>query len=304
MGSTSYDEARDPNDPTWAGASWYGPSTGEYWIINPREYADPRKHGPAYQQRARQAAAGIAGDAIEDEAVTAGPTQAAEGASGTLGGEAPVHASAGQAWTYDSRTAREREPRVSRAQAREREQARAREAMRGQAPARPWSSASVHPGEAAPAPGMLPALNASPREWIGGPADDPIRRLGIALVAWPPLGLAAAAVIGDLTGCSTFSASCGGSEPLLPWLAQAGILGLLLLLPPIARLLAGGSMAVFLALIPISAFLLAVGGAGAPQAGTALWFLLAVAWIAGIAWSLVELRRRRAAVPMGPGART
>ncbi len=60
MGSTSYDEARDPkdpNDPTWSGASWYGPSTGEYWIINPREYADPRKHGPEYQSRARRMAA-------------------------------------------------------------------------------------------------------------------------------------------------------------------------------------------------------------------------------------------------------
>ena len=48
MGSTSYDEARDVNDPTWSGASWYGPSSGEYWIVNPREYADPRKHGPEY----------------------------------------------------------------------------------------------------------------------------------------------------------------------------------------------------------------------------------------------------------------
>ena len=35
MGSTSYDEARDANDATWSGASWYGPSSGEYWIVNP-----------------------------------------------------------------------------------------------------------------------------------------------------------------------------------------------------------------------------------------------------------------------------
>ncbi len=46
MGSTSYDDARDHSDATWSGASWYGPTTGEYWIVNPREYADPRKHGP------------------------------------------------------------------------------------------------------------------------------------------------------------------------------------------------------------------------------------------------------------------
>ena len=31
---------------------------GTYWTINPREYADPRKHGPEYQARARRAAAG------------------------------------------------------------------------------------------------------------------------------------------------------------------------------------------------------------------------------------------------------
>ncbi|HEX5239448.1 MAG TPA: hypothetical protein VFW20_00450, partial [Candidatus Limnocylindrales bacterium] len=53
MGSTSYDEARDASDPRWAGASWYGPTTGEYWIVNPREYADPRKHGPGYSSRGR-----------------------------------------------------------------------------------------------------------------------------------------------------------------------------------------------------------------------------------------------------------
>ena len=73
-----------------------------------------------------------------------------------------------------------------------------------------------------------------------------MRRLGLALVAWPPIGLAAAAAIGEVTGCSAYSADCAGTEPLLPWLAQAGILGLLLLLPPFARLLAGGTVAVLL----------------------------------------------------------
>ncbi|HJW22698.1 MAG TPA: J domain-containing protein, partial [Candidatus Limnocylindrales bacterium] len=29
LGSTSYDEAREPTDRHWAGASWYGPTTGE-----------------------------------------------------------------------------------------------------------------------------------------------------------------------------------------------------------------------------------------------------------------------------------
>jgi curved DNA-binding protein CbpA len=57
-GSTSYDEAiSEPFEPDWQGGSWYGESSGTYWTINPREYADPRKHGPEYQARARQAAA-------------------------------------------------------------------------------------------------------------------------------------------------------------------------------------------------------------------------------------------------------
>ncbi|HXI45299.1 MAG TPA: DnaJ domain-containing protein, partial [Candidatus Acidoferrales bacterium] len=66
LGSTSYDEARDPADPRWAGASWYGPTTGEYWIVNPREYADPRKHGPGYRSRGRAAGPDDAGDDVGD----------------------------------------------------------------------------------------------------------------------------------------------------------------------------------------------------------------------------------------------
>lgn len=47
-----------PLDPEWEGGAWYGPSSGTYWTLNPREYADPRKHGPEYLARARRAAAG------------------------------------------------------------------------------------------------------------------------------------------------------------------------------------------------------------------------------------------------------
>ncbi len=131
--------------------------------------------------------------------------------------------------------------------------------------------------------------------------DDPIRRLGVALVAWPPIGIAAAAVIGDVTGCAVYSADCGGTEPFLPWLAQAGILGLLLLLPPLARLLAGGAVGILVALVPLTAFLVAVGGTGAPQAGFALAFLLGIAWLAGVGWA-IALSRRRGIAPGGVGA--
>lgn len=121
-----------------------------------------------------------------------------------------------------------------------------------------------------------------------------MRRLGLALVAWPPIGLAAAAAIGELTGCSAYSAECGGSDVLLPWLAQAGILGLLLLLPPLARLFVGGTIAVLLALVPITAFLLVLGAGGAPQAALVMAGLLALAWLGGVGWAAFAGRRRRA----------
>ena len=54
LGSTTYDEVDEVFEPGWGGASWYGPSSGTYWTLNPREYADPRKHGPEYQARARR----------------------------------------------------------------------------------------------------------------------------------------------------------------------------------------------------------------------------------------------------------
>lgn len=69
LGSTSYDEVDEAFEPAWGGGSWYGPSTGTYWTLNPREWADPRKHGPEYEARARRAAAGPA----RGEETTASP---------------------------------------------------------------------------------------------------------------------------------------------------------------------------------------------------------------------------------------
>lgn len=53
LGTTTYDGV-GAEDESWHGASWYGVSTGTYWTINPKEYADPRKHGPEYLARGRR----------------------------------------------------------------------------------------------------------------------------------------------------------------------------------------------------------------------------------------------------------
>ena len=103
-----------------------------------------------------------------------------------------------------------------------------------------------------------------------------------------------------MTGCAVYSAECGGTEPLLPWLAQAVILGLLLLLPPVARILAGGALGILVGLVPLTAFLVAVGGSGAAQAGFALAFFLGLAWLLGVAWGITQARRRPDAARAGP----
>ena len=66
--------------PGVGGGSWYGPSSRTYWTINPREYADPRKHGPEYQARARRAARAEA-DGTSETAASAGPSTAAGAAT-------------------------------------------------------------------------------------------------------------------------------------------------------------------------------------------------------------------------------
>lgn len=312
MGSTSYDDARDHGDAAWSGASWYGPTTGEYWIVNPREYADPRKHGPDYQSRAKRPSGSEAPDEIgvdpaadwttEPTPVDAAPDGNASGGRATEGEPPPRPRATGSARANAATGAwRAGGPSPNRESTSRRWASEASQPS-GSTWDTPGSDAPrrdgapfARPGEAAPDALGVAAFAAASRAWLGGPADDPIRRLGLALVAWPPIGLAAAAVIGDVTGCSVYSADCGGAEPLLPWLAQAAILGLLLLLPPLTRLLAGGAVAVLFALVPITALLVAVGGTGAPQAGFALATLLGVAWLVGVGWSAMALRRRQAA---------
>jgi hypothetical protein len=262
LGSTSYDEARDATDASWSGASWYGPTTGEYWIVNPREYADPRKHGPDYQSRARRPAY----DELPGEPGGEDPASATWGADDTPAdpvdgrgpdrtwpsGAAPGGPRGAAAPTAGSGAGRGRWAGLSSEPAWDASAGAAGTAPSGAAGSggagatatRPRRRASWDaPGDAGFDPSWPPPFMSTGRDWLGGPADDPVRRLGLALVAWPPIGLAAAAAIDGITGCSIHSADCGGTEPLLPWLAQAGILGLLLLLPPIARLLAGGTVA-------------------------------------------------------------
>ena len=104
LGSTSYDAAEDePFEPEWAGGTWYGASSGTYWTLNPKEYADPRKHGPAYQRRARRRL-----DGLEPEEDGDDPSFSGEGFGGpesetAAGGERRREGFDGR-WAYPDET--------------------------------------------------------------------------------------------------------------------------------------------------------------------------------------------------------
>lgn len=106
-GSTSYDGAL-PFEPEWQGATWYGPSSGTYWTVNPREYADPRKHGPGYLARGRTASP-FPGTSRRPAGGTAAGDAAAHGAAAAHGtaGTAGMATAGSHAGTRDGASAGE-----------------------------------------------------------------------------------------------------------------------------------------------------------------------------------------------------
>jgi hypothetical protein len=122
-----------------------------------------------------------------------------------------------------------------------------------------------------------------------------MRRIVRALAAWPPLGVAAAALIGEATGCAGFEATCTPPADLYPWFAQGAIILALLAAPVVARILAGGTAAVAILAFPVAA-VLSAGGANYDRARgpAALIAVLAVVWAAGVGATLLRRTATRA----------
>jgi hypothetical protein len=124
-----------------------------------------------------------------------------------------------------------------------------------------------------------------------GPTDA-TGRLGIALLAWAPIGLAVAGIVNQVTGCATYALTCDGTDQLLPWIAQPAILGLLLLIPILARVFAAGTIGLLIGLVPGMAALIAFGGAHAAAAGALLALIAAIAWLIGVGWAIRVILRK------------
>jgi hypothetical protein len=321
-GSTSYEGAdQEPFEPGWSGATWYGASSGTYWTINPKEYADPRKHGPEYQARARRSRGGpiVDGpieepDAVDraDESTAAEPTPAerSRGAAPDQPGpngetdDPPTtdEVAAGQPRHGQGGRRRWPDGAGSRSPA---GAASATAASAGAATARAASAASAPSAAGARVGGRGPGDGAPPsaglRSWLEEPRDDggfrgpllrrpttPTGRLAMAILGWPPLGVFAAAAIDQSTGCGTYAASCPEVSSPGTWIVQAAILLLLLALPAVAAWSAHGAIAALVIGVPSAVALSAGGGSNVREtSGPILLAVLAVAYLGGVAYAVV-----------------
>jgi Meckel syndrome type 1 protein len=243
-GSTTYDAAEDePFEPDWSGGTWYGASSGTYWTVNPKEYADPRKHGPEYQRRARRRLDGTAAIGPNEEEGDQPDTPPSSTDAGWTTVEADADAGAGNG---------------------------------GDPPIDPLAAVGLD------ADGALLGFRG------GFPA-----RIGLALVGWPPIGVAIATIAGEVTGCGRFAATCVEPFGVGTWLAQLAVIVVLLVVPSLAALSAVGTLAALAASIPTAVVLSASGGSREPAASaTILGAVLALAYAAGVAFALVRRRQR------------
>ena len=310
-GSTTYDEASElPLDPAWEGGAWYGPSSGTFWTINPREYADPRKHGPEYLARARRASqeqdperfAGEADDAptgpgpgVDGEVPVGGepspsPETDASGTSPRWGwsGRTSTTTDGGaewgtRAWRYDEVPA-SRVPGDRR--------------RRRATPAGPDAAEDPLPDLESLvrrfAPGALLALARRPdRRW----------RLLLALTGWPPVGFAVGSLVAEATGCAGAAGSCAEPAAALPLLLQPVVVAVLFLVPPAAAVAAFAGIVALAVALPVAALLAAGGtsdaGGGAPVLGVvgAVTYFLALAIGARAAWRAPDRQGERGAGP-------
>jgi hypothetical protein len=121
-----------------------------------------------------------------------------------------------------------------------------------------------------------------------------------ALVGWLPIALGLGWLVGELTGCGRFAATCDPSVDPLVLLIQGAALVALLLLPLAASLAAGAAIGLVVAAVAATLVLSATGTAADEGSRRAtLGLLLLVAWLAGLTIAIVQ-RARSAASRVGP----
>ncbi len=283
LGSTSYDGVDGPFEPDWRGASWYGTTSGTYWTLNPKEYADPRKHGPEYQARARRAtrsrfSGAAAADAMPGETETTAGAPDIEPPPEATGpaepGAPPTHTTS--SWWESTAGATGPDP----------------EPVPGGATGRAPDQRIDPPPPPDIGRAMADIGRALTDEGFGG-----IRgRVGRAIVGWLPIAFGIGWLAGEMTGCGRFAASCDSTADPFVLLLQAAVLAVLLLVPALASVTVMGSISLLSTAVGATLILSATGDATDGDARrSVLGAILLLAWLAGLAIGVV--RRVRALSP-------
>jgi DnaJ domain len=263
LGSTSYDAAEEePFEPDWSGGTWYGASSGTYWTINPKEYADPRKHGPEYQRRARRVIDGVEDEPADGEASFTGEDLGERDSESATGARA--HAGFDGRWAYPDEDASSVPPADLAAAAR-----------------------------AAPPPGPPPPLDTTPAPTFAENVDRLLRgdvgitgRIGLAFLGWVPIGMAVSWIAGEVTGCGRFTATCVDTAGVWIALVQFAVIAVLVLLPSLAAISAAGTLIGLAASVGAAVFLSATGGSRQLDVSSAiLAAVMVVGYVAGAAFA-------------------
>ena len=291
LGSTSYDGAdQEPFDPDWSGASWYGTTSGTYWTLNPKEYADPRKHGPEYQARARRGARTGPGAPADEtaagtsETTSTGTSAADAGTRDSRTSGEPTASATDSGWSTRAARraggARRVAPDAADPHARA-HRSSGRTPEFATVPPPPSDSSSGYRGASPSGPSLLRSLDDARRSVSG--------RIALALIGWLPIGIVLAVALGESTGCIRYAAECQGPFGAATLIGQGSVIALLLLLPRVAAVATLGTIAMLGAAIPAAAVLSISGGARDPAgATTAFAIVLAVAWVVGVGLGLVR----------------
>ena len=120
-------------------------------------------------------------------------------------------------------------------------------------------------------------------------------RLARAIIGWLPIAFGLGWLVGEITGCGRFAATCDGATQPMVTLLQVAILGVLLAVPALASLATMAALAL-LGAAAVAALILSATGAAADTDSrrATLGVVFLVAWVVGLA---IAIGRRLRALP-------
>jgi hypothetical protein len=279
---------------------------GTYWTINPREYADPRKHGPEYLARARRrSAAPAANDPSANDPGETDPGVTEAGASATAASTAEEEAATtADAWAWSGRGQTTTGGDTADWAARAWTYDTAERDGTSWTPGREGRRRSAPPADARDAASMpdLETLlrKASPTRLLAYARRDRVLRLVIAFLGAWPIAYLVGTLVSDASGCSSYSAACPDAVPLLN-LALLPAAMLLLYAVPRAGAVAGfATLAMFAVAIPVGLVLSVGAGPRSDETRVVLQVAVATSYAVAFAGASWWLWRQRHASEPGP----